>query len=57
MTMKEFLDNCDAHGGNWTMMLASGIKRLWPNDYDALPEEFTFAQTIEILNNHGVVLK
>ena len=38
MSMDEFLDHCYACGGNWGGMLLSGIKELWPQIWDAIPE-------------------
>lgn len=38
MSMKEFLQSCTACGGNWGGMLLSGIKRLFPNVWKAIPE-------------------
>lgn len=39
MTCKDFLNHCIACGGNWTAMLLTGIKVLYPNVYDAIPEK------------------
>ena len=33
----EFLDHCTAHGGNWGGMLLSGVKKLYPEVYEAIP--------------------
>lgn len=38
MTGTEFLNNCTACGGNWTAMLMSGIKKLFPEYYDQLED-------------------
>jgi hypothetical protein len=38
MTGDEFLDHCTACGGNWGGMLLSGIKKLYPAVYEAIPE-------------------
>ena len=38
MTCDEFLQSCTACGGNWGGMLLSGIKRLAPEVYDAIPD-------------------
>ena len=38
LTMKRFLDNCTACGGNWGGMLLSGIKVLYPDVWDAIPD-------------------
>lgn len=37
-TFSEFLNECTACGGNWGGMLLSGIKRLFPEVYDAIPD-------------------
>ena len=39
ITFKEFLDNCTACGGNWGGMLLSGVRKLWPVVWDAIPEQ------------------
>lgn len=39
MTMDEFLKHCTACGGNWGGMLLTGIKKLWPHVWDAIPED------------------
>lgn len=38
MTMNNFLDHCTACGGDWGAMLLSGIKTLYPEVYDAIPD-------------------
>lgn len=37
-TFTEFLNECTACGGNWGAMLLSGIQRLFPEVYDAIPQ-------------------
>ena len=37
-TFTEFMNECTACGGNWGGMLLSGIKRLFPEVYDAIPD-------------------
>ena len=54
MTIKDFLSHCEARGGDWTGMIGSGIKALWPDDYAALPDTFSFKQVLDILTKHGV---
>jgi hypothetical protein len=57
MTMSEFLDHCIACGGNWGGMLLSGIKELYPDVYDAIPDEMgfnAFGCICTILNMLGV---
>ena len=39
MTSKQFFDNCTACGGNWNGMLLTGIKKLWPDVWKAIPDE------------------
>lgn len=39
MTCGEFLQSCTACGGNWGGMFLSGIKRLAPEVYDAIPDD------------------
>jgi hypothetical protein len=66
MTMKDFLNNCTACGGNWVAMLLSGIKRVFPNDYELVVAEVdkigfghggvpAFAYVCEWLEEHGVI--
>lgn len=39
MTMKDFLSHCTACGGNWGGMLLTGIKELWPEVWNAIPDD------------------
>lgn len=39
MTMKEFLSHCTPCGGNWGGMLLTGINKLYPDVYDAIPDD------------------
>ena len=39
MSMREFLQSCTACGGNWGGMLLSGIKRLFPTVWNAIPND------------------
>lgn len=39
MTFKEFLMKCDCCGGNWGGMLLTGIKKLYPNVWDVIPDD------------------
>lgn len=36
---KAFLDHCTACGGDWGGMFLTGIKELYPNVYNAIPDE------------------
>lgn len=39
MTFEQFLSqHCYATGGDWGKMLLTGIEKLWPHVYDAIPE-------------------
>lgn len=38
MAMNDFLDHCTACGGNWGGMLLTGIHELWPEVWDAIPD-------------------
>ena len=38
MSMKDFLSHCTACGGDWGAMLLTGIKALYPDVYDAIPD-------------------
>ena len=37
-TFSHFLDHCTACGGNWGGMLLSGIRELYPEVYDDIPD-------------------
>lgn len=36
---KAFLENCTACGGNWGGMLLTGIRRLYPDVWDYIPDD------------------
>ena len=36
--VKEFLEHCTACGGDWVSMFLSGIRELYPEVYDAIPD-------------------
>jgi hypothetical protein len=38
MTTDEFLNHCTACGGDWGAMLLTGIKALYPEVYNAIPD-------------------
>ena len=56
MTMDQFLSHCTACGGNWGGMLLTGIKALYPEVYDAIPDEMghfawrCICETLNLLN-------
>jgi hypothetical protein len=39
MHMRDFLTHCTACGGNWGGMLLTGIQELYPEVYDAIPDD------------------
>lgn len=39
MTFNEFLNHCTCCGGNWGGMLLSGVRKLYPDVWDAVPNE------------------
>lgn len=54
---KAFLDYCTAFGGNWGGMLLSGIRELYPEVWDAIPEDmgvFAWACICSVLILCGV---
>ena len=36
---KDFLDHCIACGGNWSGMLLTGIQKLYPTVWEAIPND------------------
>lgn len=59
MTMDNFLKHCVACGGDWGTMLLSGIKALYPNVYNAIPDNMghfawrCICDTLELLQIKG----
>ena len=59
MSMEEFLNHCTACGGNWGAMLLTGIKALYPDVYDAIPDDMghfawrCICETLELLQIKG----
>ena len=54
---KAFLDHCTSCGGNWGGMLLSGIRELYPEVWDAIPEDmgvFAFGNICSVLILCGV---
>ena len=47
---KEFLSYCTACGGDWGAMLLTGIKRLFPKVWDAIPNDMGMYAFIVLLN-------
>ena len=42
MTMDEFLKHCAACGGNWGGMLLTGLNELYPEVYNAIPDDMGY---------------
>ena len=58
MTMQDFLSHCTACGGNWGGMLLTGMRKLFPAVYDAIPDNmgmFAWNGICATLNLLGVV--
>lgn len=54
---KAFLEHCIACGGNWGGMLLSGIRKLYPEVWDAIPEDlgvYAFSNICSVLILCGV---
>lgn len=56
MSGNDFLSHCTACGGNWCAMLLTGIKALYPEVYDAIPDDmgkhafYAIGTVLELLN-------
>lgn len=54
---KDYLQHCTACGGNWGGMFLSGIRALYPEVWEAIPEDmgvFAFASICSVLILLGV---
>lgn len=52
-----FLSHCAACGGNWSAMLLTGIHELWPEVWEAIPDEMgprSFVTLVGLLRVLGV---
>lgn len=65
ISMDDFFNQCTACGGNWGAMLLTGIKRVFPDGYDTVREQYNsmdfndggvraFAFLCEWVTAHGV---
>ena len=55
--LKDFLGNCTACGANWVRAILTGIKELFPNVWEAIPDDmgmFAFMCVCAILTLSGV---
>lgn len=56
-TSSEFLKHCTACGGNWGGMLLTGVRELWPEVWNAIPDDmgcFAWACICSVLVLCGV---
>lgn len=56
-TFDNFLNHCYSCGGNWGGMLLSGIKELYPDVWESIPDDmgcFAFTDICMVLNLCGV---
>ena len=54
----DFLKHCTMCGGNWGGMLLTGIKKLYPKVWEAIPEQMgvnAFASLVDVLLLLGVI--
>lgn len=57
MKFSEFLKQCSACGGNWTAMLMTGIKTVFPEHYAQMEDkEYDFSDLINELIICGVIM-
>ena len=52
MTFSEFLNECVCCGGNWGGMILSGVRKLYPRTWDAIPNDmgaFAFTTICNLL--------
>lgn len=57
MTFDEFLSHCTMCGGNWGGMLLTGIRELFPETYEAIPDRmgcFAFSLICNTLTLCGI---
>ena len=57
ITFDEFLNHCTACGGNWGGMLLTGIEELFPEVYNAIPDDmgvFAFCGIVSVLEYIGI---
>lgn len=54
---EKLLTHCTPCGGNWGGLLLSGIKQLWPDVYEAIPDNMgksAFVDLVHLLSLLGV---
>ena len=50
MTFDQFLDHCTACGGNWGGMILSGVRKLYPEVWEIIPEKMGSRAFITLCN-------
>lgn len=59
MSLRDFLSNCTACGGNWGGMLLTGIKKVYPLVWNIIPDDMgmnVFTCLCAVLEVCGVIL-
>lgn len=55
ITQEDFINHCTACGGNWTAMIITGIKEIFPLTYAALPDvNYAFEDVCNVIYTLGV---
>ena len=56
MSETEFLNNCNACGGNWSAMIMSGIRKCFPEQYESMDDkkEYDLFELMQIAADCGV---
>lgn len=60
MSMSNFLHHCTPSGGDWGTMILTGIEELYPEVYEAIPDDmglFAFTTLIDVIKLCGVDVK
>jgi hypothetical protein len=59
MSIHDFFEHCHACGGNWTQMILTGIKEVFPVKWESLPSDkvYNFNEVCELLRECGVTLE
>ena len=63
MTMSSFIGDCHTYGGDWGALLLSGVEALYPEVYEAIPEDMghfawrCICTVVELLNIKPEVIK
>ena len=52
MTLTEFFEHCTPCGGDWTRMIMTGIEKLAPDIWDAMPDRTYSFDEVSFIANH-----